>query len=437
MAVSVLRKLAASAPVPFFAAVGADARERVEDLALSPGLEQVASPRHASILLIAGQIREADREALQRVHDQLPHPRATLCWDADAELDLPDVTRLDADADPATTMQTLYRDLLAGTRASETHLLPDEPPAEWRGLGDHGQGGEGMMGGVPYGRPMPMPPQPDIRDGLNLDPYTARFGPFLPLLPDGLVLELTLQGDVVQSAATVAPPFGPTAALAERFDRARSEAVPLATLERLRAGHHLRHVAQVLTLLQLPTRAERCRRMARAVEAGEDADIAGLSRTLYRSGALRAIPAGLGRVCGAEAAALGGVVRRAASEAVDARTGQAPYREIGFDPVVQQAGDTRARVAQWLAEAEQAVALARAAGDATVHSDALERPWADLPTNDAHGADAPDLAQRLPGLEWGEALVLLASFDSVTLGRLLPVAEAGDDPPEHGADHEC
>lgn len=430
MAVSALRKLAASAPVTFFAAVGADARERVEDLALSPELEWVASPRHATILLIAGHFRPGDHEALRRLHDQLPHPRATLCWDADPGLDLLNPEHLATDADVEGAMQILYRDLMAGTRASEPHLLPDEPPAQWRGVGAHGQGGEGMMGGVPYGRPMPMPPQPDSRDGLNLDVYRARFGPFLPLLPAGLVLELTLQGDVVQVAKTIQPPFGLTAAWSEPFDRARDEAVSVAMLERLRAGHHLRCVARVLDLLQLAARAEYCRRMASAVEAGEQADIAGLRQRLQRSGALRAIPAGLGRISGAEAAALGGIVQRAGGEGVDNRAEQTAYRETGFEPIIQQAGDARARVAQWLAEAEQAVTLAQAAGDGRIQTDAPERPWAE-PSVDAP-ASAIDLTERLVGLEWGEALMLLASFDSATLVRLLPIVNADDEQVESG-----
>lgn len=420
-----LRKLAAGAPVPLFVAEGEGGRERIEDLALSADIDWVASPRHASIVLVVGRIRAADREALQRVHDQLPHPRATLCWGSDA--DLPGALRVDATADPQETLRSLYRDLLFGTRASDPHWLPDEPPAPWRGLGDHGQGGKGMMGGTPYGRPMPMPPQADIRDGLNLDPYTARFGPFLPLLPPGLVLELTLQGDVVQSATVIRSPYEPGAALFEPFRRALTEPVTIATLERLRAGHHLRCVAQVLTLLQLPSRAERCRRMVHAVEAGKGADIAGLHRTLRRSGALRAIPTGLGRITADEAVALGGVVQRAAGELADARLDQSPYQVLGFEPVVQGAGTARARVDQWLAEAAQSLALIRAAGDATIQATALEGPCGRVSRDEAAPAAAPDLAQRLPGLEWGQALLLLASFDRAALVRMLPVAQANDD----------
>jgi len=424
VAVSALRKLAAAAPVSFFAAEGEGGRECIEDLALSSDVEWVASPRHASILLVVGRIRAADRDALKRVHDQLPQPRATLCWRSDA--DLTGALSLDAAADPQEALRSLYRDLLFGTRVSDPPWLPDEPPAPWRGLGDHGQGGKGMMGGTPYGRPMPMPPQPDIRDGLNLDPYTARFGPFLPLLPPGLVLELTLQGDVVQSATVIRPPYAPGTALSEPFQRALTEPVMIATLERLRAGHHLRRVAQILALLQLSARAERCRRMAHAVEAGEGADIAGLRRTLRRSGALRAIPMGLGRVTGADAAALGGVVQRAAGKPADARADQAPYQALGFEPVVQGAGTARARVAQWLAEAAQSLALVRAAGDATIQNTALESPCGRVSLDEPRPASTPNLAQRLPGLEWGQALLLLASFDSAALIRMLPVAEDKD-----------
>src|SRR3546814_20246746 len=86
---------------------------------------------------------------------------------------------------------------MTGERRSEDDRLPDEPQVAWRGKGDHGQGGEGMMGGKPYGRPMAMTDE-DLRDGLALDAYTACFGPFLSVLPPGLMLELTLLGDVIQ-----------------------------------------------------------------------------------------------------------------------------------------------------------------------------------------------------------------------------------------------
>lgn len=55
-----------------------------------------------------------------------------------------------------------------------------------------------MMGGTPYGRPMAM--TGGDRDGLALDQLRLRLGPFLDALPAGLVLDVTLQGDVLQDA---------------------------------------------------------------------------------------------------------------------------------------------------------------------------------------------------------------------------------------------
>src|SRR3546814_9744942 len=125
-------------------------------------------------------------------------------------------------------------------RPSEDDLLPDEPPAPWSGKGEHGQGGEGMMGGKPYGRPMAMT-EDDRRDGLALYAYTATFGPFLPVFPPGLQLSLTLQGDVVQSAEVLRPPVHQAAGDAP-----------------------LRRIARLLRLLGLPALAQRLLFAARA-----------------------------------------------------------------------------------------------------------------------------------------------------------------------------
>ncbi|MCT7094684.1 hypothetical protein, partial [Salmonella enterica] len=63
----------------------------------------------------------------------------------------------------------------------------------------------------------------DLRDGLALDTFTVEVGPFLPTLPAGLVMELTLQGDVIQQARMLRPPVAqdgadvPQAAAAQRL----------------------------------------------------------------------------------------------------------------------------------------------------------------------------------------------------------------------------
>lgn len=258
-----------------FAAVGADALDRVEDLLLDPRLQRVDSPRHAELLLVAGAVREADRPALRIVHDQLPAPRATLWWGAAPFEGAEAPHRLASADDPTAMLQQLGAQLRNGALAGESDLQPDEPPAPWRGVGPHGQGGKGMMGGKPYGRAMAMTDD-DLRDGLALDAFKLSIGPYLCHWPPGLVLELVLQGDVIQHARVVREPLA--AALARNL-------VP---------GIELRCAAGMLSLLQLPALAERCQRAARSLQQGEAVDTAALHAAVRRSGALLAIAPTLG-----------------------------------------------------------------------------------------------------------------------------------------------
>lgn len=262
-----LGRLAATAPAPVVAAIGDGGAAAVARLAPDPRLTLETSPRHATVLLVAGIIRPADRPALRRLHDQMPHPRATVWWGCPPLFSGPPAATVDADDDPAATIAATHRAVMTGVRPSEPDQQPDEPPHPWRGCGDYGQGGEGMMGGTPYGRPMPMTDD-DLRDGLALDAYTATFGPFLPVFPPGLALTLTLQGDVIQQAEVQALPYvdGPDGAATARH-----------------------RVARLVHLLGLPARAERILRAATAE---------GLERRLRRLGVFAAIPPGLGRVSG-------------------------------------------------------------------------------------------------------------------------------------------
>lgn len=193
---SLLSALARGAEIPIFAAIGARGLALVDGLARRPDLRLVASPRHARVLLVAGAVDAAHQRALERLHAQLPPPSGTVWWQAPPLFARGETVAGD---DPLPAIRR-------AAMASDPDQCPDVPPHPWQGMGPHGQGGTGMMGGNPYGRPMAMTAE-DIRDGLALDAYTARFGPFLPMLPPGLVLDLTLQGDVIVSAHVASPPF--------------------------------------------------------------------------------------------------------------------------------------------------------------------------------------------------------------------------------------
>src|SRR3546814_1039208 len=98
MAVDALMRLAADAPAPIFAVAGEDGLAAVEDLSLDPAVSLQASPRHAALLLVCGDLRSENHEALRRLHDQLPHPRATLWWRTEPRDGFPCAASLDGDA---------------------------------------------------------------------------------------------------------------------------------------------------------------------------------------------------------------------------------------------------------------------------------------------------------------------------------------------------
>lgn len=398
---NVLRSFAADGPVPLFAAVGGGASAAVDDLCLSPSIMRVASPRHAGILLVAGEVRAADHEALQRLHDQIPHPRATLWWGSSESAGTGSAITLPADDDPLPPLRSLYRRLLTQALPSEGDFLPDEPPVPWRGLGEHGQGGKGMMGGTPYGRPMAMTGD-DLRDGLALDRYTVEWGPFLPMLPPGLVLEITLQGDVIQQAKVVRPPY-PLDSIEAASGLAPRRTATETQRERARASHCLRCIAGLLTMQQLLPHADLCRRLALRIMQGEAPSLHGVRKALQRSGAFVAIPPELGRIDLALAAALGGVALTA-----------------------------RDRMRQWFDEAELALQAA-----SMLHRARADAPRDPLPTRMAEpspGSTDPlalSFAALLTGLEWSEALLVIASFDASALCRMSPTPE-----PTRGPDHQ-
>ncbi|MGI8757392.1 MAG: hypothetical protein ACR2MB_16360, partial [Acidimicrobiales bacterium] len=194
-----MRRLAADAPATVFVARGGGADLLPVELAADPRLRLVPTPRHATVLLAAGRFDGPMGVALDRVHDQMGRPSGTLWWTADADGKRPAAL---ADAQVVTGTDPVERILAAHRRAvvegiREPDVFPDVPPNPFEGRGDTGHGGEGMMGGVPWGRPMAM--TADDRDGLQLDQQEVTWGPFLVGLPTGVQVRTRLQGSLVQA----------------------------------------------------------------------------------------------------------------------------------------------------------------------------------------------------------------------------------------------
>ena len=429
-----LTPLAAGADVPVFTAIGAGGRRLADEAALLPGVRLVDTPRGAHVLLVVGAVTPPLLRPLLSIHDQLPTPRATVWWPGgavggDLASALPDLAvGRDGDGDH---LRSVFAELVSGERRSEPPALPDQEAAEWRGVGPFGQGGTGMTGGVPYGRPLPSrAPDPD---GLELDQLPLHVGPLFPPFPPGLILDIELQGDVVRRATVGDNPFiggtegEPSPSLdTALFIGALTRATPVADLEVARARHHLRWAARTLRLLGLESEGLRLLGLARTVTLGDRVAVGAVSRRIARSRSLASATRGVGIVEPDEVT--GGLVARAAGLAVDARLHDPSYQGLGFSPVVHGAGDARDRLRQRLGEAVQALELAEVAGSRLRRpGPPVEGPRGPL----GAGEPLPSAAllgllpELLPGQEWGDAMTIVASLDldleEAAVGQPAPV----------------
>ncbi len=411
---SVFHRMAAAADAPVFALAGAGMRWAVQDLLLADGITLVDSPRAASILLVAGELGPRLGEAAARVHDALPHPRATVLWaSAPDGLAGAGAERIGPDADPVAATRAVFRDLVLGGRPSEPALLPDVDPATWRGVGPYGQGGSGMTGGTPYGRPM-AELGPD-RDGLRLDVLPTRLGPFFAPLPAGLELDLRVSGDVVVEARVTGSEVGTSeAAGGSAFVRALTQPQSIADLEMARARAHLRWAAEALRLQGLRAISLRALELARTIAPGDSAAVGRFATAVQRTGVYRwSLPNVDDRRRSLLADARLGPVSRACGGVDDERLADPAYIALGFAPITD-VGDGVAAV--WRArfgEASQSVDLASRAGSAvTTVTGTTESPRGRIALGDAPTARALEFVPALvEGLEWGDALATIAALD--------------------------
>ena len=415
----VLGRLAAGAPVPVFAVADGGAREAAQDLRLRDELRVVDTPTAAALLIIAGSIPEGLAVPLARVHDALPHPRATLLWTVGdgAPVDVSWATEaVSVHGDVVPTAIATYGDLVAGTRSSEPPVLPDVDPAPWRGVGPYGQGGTGMTGGTPYGRPLAE--VANDRDGLRLDVLPLAVGPFFPRFPPGLVVDVTLAGDVVVEASVGGPSIAAGDAsprpVLRPFLRALDEPVPIAELELARAREHLRWLCDALIAHGLEALGVRALRLAATVGPGDSRAVVRLARLVRATQVLRWSTRRVGVLAADDLTGLGaGPAARAAGLAEDVRLEDPAYRDLGFTPVLEAGGDAAARWVVRLREAAQSLDLAGRAGRRTTGlSGRVESPRGRLERSSAPSTRLLDLLPRaLRGAEWGDAVATIVSLD--------------------------
>ena len=413
-----LERLAADARVPVFAIAGEGARDAVQDLRLRPEIRVLDTPKAASVLIVAGTVADGQAGALARIHDALPHPRATVLWAPDgAPTSVPGAAPVVVvGSHPVPVVVATYRDLVLGRRPSEPAILPDADAVAWRGVGPYGHGGSGMTGGTPFGRPLAeLGPDPD---GLRLDVLPVAVGPFFPRFPAGLVLDVRFSGDLVLDAVvgegSARLPVGSARIALRPFLRALSEPVSIAELELIRAREHLRWLADALVAHGLIALGDRALRLAHRVQPGDGGAVRGFARRVGWTQVTGWATRGVGPISADDLAGLGaGPVARASGLAEDVRMEDPAYRSLGFEPVVRDGGDAAARWAVRLAEAAASLDLAARAGDArTTPMGRVETPRGRLEPGSAASARLLELVpQLLREVEWGDAVATVVSLD--------------------------
>lgn len=164
---------------------GTEIRLAVEHAARTRGWRTAVSPAEANILVVAGTPGDALRSCLDRTWSVIPAPRV----------------RIDAQSPEVhSELDAAVLALHDRGRQREQANLPEPAPEESGQHGEHG-GHEGHdMGGMEMPGGVPMAERADDRDGLALDQLHVPLGPILPDWPAGLVIDTTLQGDVLTGA---------------------------------------------------------------------------------------------------------------------------------------------------------------------------------------------------------------------------------------------
>lgn len=409
-----LRHMARRADVTVFCVAGSRFRDETRLLRLAEDIHLTMTPRGANVLLIAGELDAGLVAPALVAHDALAPPRATVWWRLGAETPLVAASFPDAvvveETDPVPALRRVHEEVVTGHREGEAPLLPDVEPAQWRDIGPYGQGGKAMTGGVPYGRPMAE--RADDRDGLKLDYLPVRVGPLFAPFPVGLALDVKLQGDVIQQA-TLESFADPSMQGESIFHQALRAPVLVGNLELARARSHLHWLSDAVAVAGPRALSERILRLSQRVAPGDGNAIRALERTLRRRGFFGWSTRGVGVLETKMLEGITGPVARASGSPIDTRTDEAVYQRLGFEPVMQDAGDAAARWIQRLREAAQALDLAEQAGDERGGgSGTIESPRGSLTDRGGPSLATATLVPTLvEGMEWGDAVATIVSLD--------------------------
>ncbi len=417
-----LAHLAKTGDVPVFAVVGGGYRSAMHRLRIAEGIQVVASPRHAAVLLLAGTLTEAATETVSHVHDQMAGPRATVGWGHSDPPAVPLAMNVAGDvAEVVATIRQVFHDVLTGAIPPEPPLLPNVDAVEWRGVGPYGHGGAGMTGGTPYGRPLPLR-APD-RDNLELDQLPVTIGPWFAGFPSGLALRVSLQGDVAQVIEVNTTSFVPTGS-GGVFERALHEPTLIRDVEMARARHHLEWMADTLLISGVDRLALKADRLAATIESGDVEPVKRLMTSVRRSLLRHMTLRGVG-VLPADVDLAGlGPVARATGMPDDRRAAEDGYDDLGFRPVTRDDGDAWGRFMVRAEEAVQAVDLAGRAGNRIAFGNGeVEAPDGLYRVGESRPSDrfVSMLETILVGAEWGDLVATVQSLDidmeSVSVGK--------------------
>lgn len=418
---------------------GTAVRLAAEEQLRRRGWPAALTPADADVLLVAGAPAPGIAAAAEAAWAAIPAPRtrvqATRAGEVAAALD---AARAELAAGvsqrlPATSGGHDAREVMSGGHGDGMAGMDMGMPAGHEamdegmgGAGSHDMGGMDMdhmdmdhmdmghmdMGDMDMGRPagLPMARRGEDRDGLKLDRLHVQLGPILPDWPAGLVVRLTLQGDVVQyaEADAVGLAAGAGSFWTEPWRRAAAgEPVTTGVAARRRAAAHLDSLGRFLAVAGWDDAATAVRRLRDSTLDGEPASplrmaLRRMAARVTRSRLLAWSTRGLGTLRADDVAAAG-----------------------GSGPGLRAAGDVTARYRRWCGELAD---LAAVFDDGSpLDASVLEPPRGVLDGGQAPSAALLAVLPRLlEGAEFAAVRLIVASLDP-DLDELAVTVGAGHD----------